>query len=362
MQSSKTFLALVKAGLWEDVKVFSSWDMGKQNKQNELLPIINYDEILCMAEKQSVIGFVTVGLEVLMAECLPLTEKLEFVVRCQLTERRNVAMNRFTEMLVKKLQVVGINALLVKGQGLAQCHTRPLWRSSGDIDFFFSKEDFINAVELLTPLAASIVQDARYTKSYGLMIDGWFVELHGTLRNSLSSRVDRLIDKVQKDTFDSHKFRIWKNGKTDVFLPGVNNDLFFVFTHFVRHFYKEGCVVKQLCDWCRLLWIYRDEIDVWLLETRLRKAGLMGEWRAFAAVAVDYLGMPADAMPLNDSDECWHKKGGRILDFILKDRKPNKVKDTLDLAKIFPWNTLRFLPAIFFNVNGLKVKERILKK
>ena len=29
------------------------------------------------------------------------------------------------------------------------------------------------------------------------------------------------------------------------------------------------------------------------------------------------------------------------------------------LGNIFPWHTVKFLPSIFFNVNGLKIKERL---
>ena len=43
----------------------------------------------------------------------------------------------------------------------------------------------------------------------------------------------------------------------------------------------------------------------------------MSEWRAFAALAVDWLGMPAEAMPLYSDETCWHRKGSRILGDVL---------------------------------------------
>lgn len=68
-----------------------------------------------------------------------------------------------------------------------------------------------------------------------------------------------------------------------------------MFTHFIKHFYKEGGVsIRQLCDWCRLMWIYKEKINASLLETRLKKSGLKGEWRGIAAMAVDFLGMPVE--------------------------------------------------------------------
>ena len=36
------------------------------------------------------------------------------------------------------------------------------------------------------------------------------------------------------------------------------------------------------------------------------------------------------------------------------------MKDTLQIARIFPGKVLRYAPSIFLNVNWLKVKERLL--
>ena len=136
------------------------------------------------------------------------------------------------------------------------------------------------------------------------------IEVHGSLRTCLSSRLDEEVDNVQRDVFFAGNVRSWDNGGTTVFLPSPDNDVFFVFTHFIKHFYKEGMSIRQICDWCRLLWTYHDSIDRSLLESRLQKAGLMSEWRAFAAVAVNYLGMPVEAMPLYSADSKWGKKAG----------------------------------------------------
>ena len=41
---------------------------------------------------------------------------------------------------------VGINVLLVKGQGIALCYIRPLWRVAGDIDLFLNKDYYYKGV------------------------------------------------------------------------------------------------------------------------------------------------------------------------------------------------------------------------
>ncbi len=119
--------------------------------------------------------------------------------------------------------------------------------------------------------------------------------------------------------------------------------------------------LRQLCDWCRLLYTYRESLNYGNLELWINKAGLMKEWKAFAALAVEYLGMPKDAMPfINSNDNVGlNKKAKKLMEFILGGYSGNKVKDTLQIAKIFPWKALRYSPSIFLNVNWMKVKERV---
>lgn len=347
----KAFLALVKAGLREQEARLSPF--GK----------VDYEKVMLLAEEQSVVGLVTAGLEHVVGVKVPQEWVLQFVGLALQLEQRNDAMSKFTAVAVDKMRKYGLNPLLVKGQGIGQCYERPQWRASGDIDFFFSWEDYPKAVEFFTSWSGNVVQNSRYTKSFGVLMEPWFIEVHGTLRSTLSSRQVREIDAVQKDTFDNKKFRVWKNGDTEIYLPEANNDLIFVFTHFVRHFYKERVCIRQLCDWCRLLWTYRKDIDGKLLEGRLRRAGLLDEWRAFAAVAVGYLGMPIEFMPLYDEkdnqNEKLRKQGEQIVRIIMEGSTGSKVKDTWRIAKVFPWHTIQFLPSIFFHLNWLKVKERV---
>lgn len=350
--NQQALLALVRGGLWETEVELK--DLGT----------IDFSAVTMMAEGQGVTGLVAAGLEHADMKA-PQIVVLNIVGSALQIELRNEAMSKFTVKAVEKMRVAGLNPLLVKGQGVGQCYERPQWRPSGDIDFFFSWEEYPKAVDFFTAWSGNVVQNSRYTRSFGVVIEPWLIEVHGTLRSTLSSRQAREIDAVQKDTFDKKKFRVWKNGETDIYLPEANNDVFFVFTHFVRHFYKEGMNLRQLCDWCRLMWVYRTEIDELLLGERLKRAGLMSEWKAFAAVVVEYLGMPLEAMPLfnlNDNHNLNGKlkrKAERILGIILAGSTGSKVKDTLRIARVFPWHTIQFSPSIFFHLNWLKVKERL---
>lgn len=353
--NNQAFLEHVRAGLWE--KEARLMQYGK----------VDFEEIYRLAGEQSVVGLITAGIEHIQDVKVPQELALQCIGESLQIEQANKEMNFFIEEVVGKMNRAGINALLVKGQGLAQCYDRPMWRSSGDIDFFLDKEDYEKAINLLLPLAISSKSGGAYSKEFAIYTEQWMIELHGTMRTCLSSKLDKEIDAVQKNVFANKRNRVWRNGDTDVLLPEPDEDIFIVFTHFIKHFYKERMNLRQICDWCRLLWTYKDSLNHGLLESRIRNAGLMSEWKSFATLAVDYLGMPADVMPLYDvrgkkTYVRWKKKAGRLLIHILRDDSYNVFRDTLSIAKIFPWNTLKFLPAIFLNVNGLKIKERLFRQ
>lgn len=360
----KAFLELVRAGLWE--------------KEARLLPFegVDFTEVYQLAQKQAVIGLVTAGLEHVEDIKIPQEIVLRSVGQVLQLEKRNQAMNDFIGSLVERMRNMGIYALLVKGQGIAQCYERPLWRTCGDVDFLLNHDNYKKAQDLLIPLATSVDQECDW--HHGMTIDGWVVELHGGLHCGLSTKMDKVIDDVQRDVFNRGNVRSWLDGETPIVLPGIDNDVIFIFTHFLKHFYKEGLGLRQICDWCRLLCTYKESLNHGLLESRIREMGLMTEWKAFAAFAVTYLGMPAEAMPLYSKEEKWKRKARRILQFILMSgnfghnrdysykkypfliRKffsmKRRVSDLARHALIFPMDSLRFFPKII--LDGLRAAAK----
>ena len=300
------FLALAKAGLWE--------------KEVRLLPFegVDFAQVNRLAFEQSVAGLVAAGLEHVQDVKIPKDVALSIAGVTLQLEHRNMAMNEFVTRLMQQLRDAGVNALLVKGQGIAQCYERPLWRSAGDVDLLLDDENYTKAVEYLSGIAQETECEDVYRKHRAFEIDSWEVECHGTLRNELWRRLDKGIDAVQADTFANGWVRVWQNGDTDVYIPAADNDVVFVFCHILQHFYRNGVGLRQICDWCRLLWKFRDSLDHELLLRRLRSMGVLGEWRAFAALAVDYLGMPVEAMPLYCDARRWRRKAARILKLVFR--------------------------------------------
>lgn len=305
-KTPKVFLELLKAGLWE------------KDARLSVFGEVDYGEVMRLAEEQSVLGLVTAGLERVKDANVPKEVILQFIGSTLQIEQRNKDMNMFVARLTENLRKESVYYLLVKGQGIAQCYERPLWRACGDVDLLLSNDTYEKAKNYLLPLASTVEPEAAKTRHLGMTIESWVVELHGTLHSGCFPKMDRVIDDVQRDVFYGGNVRSWINGKTTVFLPAPNNDVIFIFTHIIKHFFRGGIGLRQICDWCRLLWTYRDVMDVKLLEQRLRKARLVSEWKCFSALAVGWLGMPIEAIPLYEPANKWKRKANRVLEYIMR--------------------------------------------
>lgn len=358
------FYCLLRAGLWESENQFS------------VIDDFDYQNLYKLAEDQSVLGLILSGVEqyrniTASVNGIPQSFLLQWIGEVQYIEQRNLAMNLFLGDLVEKMRSEGIYTLLVKGQGIAQCYEKPLWRTCGDIDFLLSKENYDKAKDYLKPLATSLEPEGHYLKHAAFTIDGWTVELHGNMRTRHSWRMDKGIDKVQNDIFYGGNVRSWMNGHTQIFMPSPDNDVIIIFTHFLKHFFGGGIGVRQLCDWCRLLWTYKSDINPILLEARLKKMGIWTEWKAFAAYAVQYLGMEPKAMPLYSDALKWKRKARRISEIVLQSgtfghadlsyihqspiiiRKIKSfwkgTKERFKLIEVFPMDTLNFFVFFIFS-------------
>lgn len=296
----QAFFALVRAGLWE--------------QEIQLAPYgeMDFAEVLQLSEEQSVVGLVAAGIEHITDGKPQKKDVLQFIGRIVLLEQRNQAMNYFIGVMVEKMREAGIYTVLVKGQGVGQCYARPLWRSCGDVDLFFDTENYDRAKGFLSPLAAEVEPEEKRKKHLAMTINPWLVELHGLMPTEISERINAGVERVQDDIFAGGGVRVWNNDGAEVLLPSPDNDVIIVFTHFLQHFFVGGVGLRQICDWCRLLWTYRQEIDVAKLEGRLKEMGIVSEWKAFGAFAVEWLGMPVEAMTMYSPDVKWRRKALRI--------------------------------------------------
>ena len=99
---------------------------------------------------------------------IPKDVALQFVGQALQLEQQNKAMNSFIATLVEKMCKADIYTLLLKGQGIAQCYERPLWRSCGDVDLLLSEDNYLKAKQFLIPLATTVEKEGKYALHLGM--------------------------------------------------------------------------------------------------------------------------------------------------------------------------------------------------
>lgn len=309
--NTKKFFELVRAGLWENCEF--------QVSSFKIQGDVDWADVYRIASEQSVLGLVLAGIDYLPNDQRPpKIELLQWIGEVQMLEQQNQAMNNFIKELVLDMRKDGIYTLLVKGQGVAQCYVCPMWRASGDVDLLLNEDNYEKAKIFMAKIATSTEPERVVAKHIGYTVDSWIVELHAPAPESLKKPIYKVMKDVWRSIFNMGNVRVWDNDGIPVYLPNPDNDVIIIFTHFLGHFCFGGIGLRQICDLCRLLWFYRDEIDHKLLQKRLQKMGLMTEWKVFSSLMVNWLGMPKEAMPFYTDSSCYKRKANRACARILR--------------------------------------------
>lgn len=230
------------------------------------------------------------------------------------------------EQAWKALENAGIDAVLMKGAGLAALYPNPFMRQWGDIDLFVGKEQYHPACKVMRetfPKALKFDEELDHYKHYNLITDGVSIEVH---RVSVSLTHPRDIRRYQRmEEFGVAKGeKIAINGlEVKIFEPTFN--ALFVFLHSWEHMMTKGANVRQLCDLAWLLHRYKDAIDAALLKRWLKALHLYDVWQLYAYTLVQSLGLPC-----NEALFYTEKVGARaekMMEDLLAGRMDEGVKD-----------------------------------
>ena len=222
----ETFFLLVRAGLFgrtEDVRGLLQGD-------------VDWAAIYQLAKEQGVVGLVAEGVETLQSEksginssqLVPREWALRFAAATLRAEQRNLAMNTFVANLIVWMRKRGIYVFLLKGQGVAQCYDKPLRRACGDVDLLLSDENYQKAKNHLLSFTSGSAAEHEYKKHLGMTINGWMIELHGSLRCGFSTRIDKELDKVCRDTLHGGNARTWTYNNVQIPLLEREHDVLYV--------------------------------------------------------------------------------------------------------------------------------------
>ena len=154
--NQKAFFELLRAGLWENEAALDQYKK------------VDYVDVFRLTDEQSVTGLVTAGIEHVHDVRIPQEKVFQFIGTTLQLEQQNQALNDFVVWLIETLRKEDVYTLLVKGQGIAQCYERPLWRASGDVDLLLSEDNYKRAKNILIPLAEDVETEYKSFKHIGM--------------------------------------------------------------------------------------------------------------------------------------------------------------------------------------------------
>ncbi|MBR4687284.1 MAG: nucleotidyltransferase family protein [Bacteroidales bacterium] len=355
--TDRQFFALLRSGLWNEVPERAPFDGG-----------VDWEALYRLSFAQTVGPLVTDGVNRLPKEYLPAEpEHLDpFLGDMMATAQRNRVLDSFIPKVFHALR--GIPVVLVKGQSLAQDYPDPERRQPGDIDLLLPPSSYAAAKEILLPKATHVSKEDVQTLHQGMHFYSVEVELHGSISTLMSRKLDRQLAALLKEQFDGRSLPTVTIGGAEIPVPEANFNAVYIFVHFLQHYWSGGVGLRQFVDWTTFVSVHKRDIHPVILEQRLEELGLLNLWKVFTGFAQEYLGCPAEKLPLATRPK--PRKNARIWRYVRRcgnfgknqDRKRKKesylvrkihslwrlvIADRLRHFPVFPKESIRFFFGAF---------------
>lgn len=263
-REQKALFALLHAGLWgttepDMVDVFP-------------LSASEWSDVLEMARRQTVVGFVSRGMEFLPEEQMPpmgiMVNMMAYVARI---ESANEKMNATIMRLWRHFESKGIKAVLQKGQGVAMLYNDPNLRECGDIDVYFPDIDAsVDPFDGFEGLRRTKSPDGSWT----CWVDGIVVEQHTRLLDIISPfKQDFLRNLIKTKGYES--VRIGGEDGVDVLIPSPEVNMLLLSSHILKHALGVGIGLRQICDIAVACHNYHPRLDMGEMDDVIRRLGLI---------------------------------------------------------------------------------------
>ena len=265
---------------------------------------VEWNKVLSLSVRQSVVGLAFDALERLPESCRPKRET--FLKLCGYVAMIEGAYSRHKKVVFSLADFYATNGfrmMLLKGYGLSLAWPVPNHRPTGDIDIFLGSGDSNGAPSFgVKP----VWQDADKVLEQNLEISvdnshhhhsvftykGTMVENHYDFINRYSQRSSRSFEQVLKSLV-SVNFRVHPECP-NLYLPSDDFNALFLLKHCASHFEATQMTLRQTLDWLLFVKGHHASIDWERLYFYLHKYGLERFADILSAIGVDYLGMSAD--------------------------------------------------------------------
>lgn len=321
--SQKRVLTLVRLGLWGNAKA----DIHAKEILSHL-PDDEWERIFKISIEQAVAAVAFDGILALkdcsdgqtVAQKDPLPPRplyLKWAARTSMIEDANKRLDETIGKLNALYTCNGLHPVLLKGQGLAANYMTPLHRQCGDIDVFFGMKEWAAACKMLTD--KGIKQHGPCSATHaGFFLDKCvYTENHRRILRMYNPLTNRRLNNYVKEwhpeKVEMPEGTVHENIALP--LPPVTFNSVYTFLHLFHHYVTGGVGLRQICDWCRLLYVRHNDIDREEFMQMMMKMRILKAAKAFGYIAVEYLGLAAEYLPFSIDTEKSEEKtnGDRII-------------------------------------------------
>ena len=303
-QTDRPFFALLRAGLWNEVPA-----------REAFTEPVEWEDLYRLSFQQTVTGLVADGINRLPAQCLPDADSARldpFLADMMATARRNAQMDAFIPKLFHALRDIPV--VLIKGQSLAVDYPEPSRRQPGDIDLLLLPASYEAAKAILLPKATKVLEEEAAIWHQGMKFNKIEVEIHGSISTLMSRKLDRQLAELLEQQFDGRPLPTVSIGGAEIPVPEAGFNAVYIFVHFLHHYWSGGIGLRQLIDWMVFISVHKRDIHPVILENTLEDLGLLRVWKVFTGFLQEYLGCPAEKLPLAGKPD--PRKNARIWRYI----------------------------------------------
>lgn len=219
--------------------------LGRQDRISRTLSAEEWLKDYQVAVKQSVVGICVEGMSKLPKEQKPPMELyMQWVGMVTQIQQQNEKLDKQTAKIWKQLKDDGLDAAILKGQGIAKEYGRlSKLRQSGDIDIWV-KGGYQTVCDYIQKTIPT--DDLAYHRFHYNYFEDTEVELHHrpTLMRNLMD--DRKLEKWY-ESFGAESFVYLEDKGFAV--PSREFNRIFILTHIYRHFLFEGVGLRQVMDY-----------------------------------------------------------------------------------------------------------------
>ncbi|MGJ1196361.1 nucleotidyltransferase domain-containing protein [Sphingobacterium spiritivorum] len=283
---TEAFFTLLRSGLW-----------GTPIDQSSCFPLSEeqWEALFVTCINQTVEGIVFDAVQHLDASFLPPKSILiRWVVRIEKTEQRNNMMNTVINEQIALFEASGIQAVLLKGQGLATLYENPDSRICGDIDWYFPNEqEYHKAYKLIQDMGIDIYRTAGYSACY--IWKGIEVDHHQRLFDLCNPFCRSYLKKLER-TESRNSIHVRMQHSTWL-LPAPVLNILQVNMHILKHQLSFGIGIRQLCDAARLYYVHHHYLDGAYLKKIYTKVDIIRWIYLLHDILHRYIGIPDNFLP-----------------------------------------------------------------